>query len=64
LLAIPEAALVTAFDEWMRRYREDPSRFRSDWLACDEPGSTYGEVAARYLISILAERLGGRVGAD
>jgi hypothetical protein len=48
---------AAAFNEWMRRYIEEPSRFASEWesirgfLASESNGETpsYGAEAAAYL---------------
>lgn len=52
-----EKKLADALTEWERRYREDPERFLSEAekLLKQKP-RTYGNMAAAYLISIMAEQ--------
>lgn len=45
-------ALAKAFDEWMRRYKADPSKF----LPLDGVDQTYGEACADYLLTLLDEQ--------
>lgn len=49
------AALVWAFTEWERRYREDPDQFSKDWHDASVPEATYGEAAADFLTKLLDE---------
>lgn len=53
---VTEKELAKAFTEWDRRYREEPSRFKSEaeHLLRGNPKS-YGESCAPYLLSILSE---------
>jgi hypothetical protein len=53
-----------AFDEWMRRYIDEPERFQREFQAVQDfissgsgrsGPSTYGENCAHYLGQILAE---------
>jgi hypothetical protein len=48
--------LAIAFEEWDRRYRENPAGFMSDvqHLVNETPGS-YGELCGSYLAHVLAE---------
>lgn len=56
-----KVALAKAFNEWMRRYAEDPEAFERDWqtvqtfLAERSAGKTptYGEICAAYLEQLL-----------
>ena len=55
--------MATAFNEWMRRYTEEPERFEQEWTtirrflkdaeAGEEPA--YGVNCAAYLRSIMEE---------
>ena len=55
---------ANAFNEWMRRYLEDPARFLREWEEIEhfkleekigqEP--SYGEVCAKYLEDLLNGR--------
>jgi hypothetical protein len=51
-LAPLEAELAATFEEWDRRYREDPSAFVD--LLEEEPAS-YGEHAARWFVRLFDE---------
>jgi hypothetical protein len=50
-----ERALVAAFVEWDRRYREEPERFMTEveHLLRNTPAS-YGESAAAYLLALMS----------
>jgi hypothetical protein len=58
-----ETVVARAFNEWMRRYTEEPERFEAEMVTVErflaeqaggiEP--TYGETSARYLLNIIAE---------
>jgi hypothetical protein len=50
------AILAAALTEWDRRYREEPDRFASELLLHSGTPETYGDRAAPYLVSILAEQ--------
>ena len=60
-LSVEESA--AAFNEWMRRYIEEPERFRREWqtvqeyLAEEERGvkHTYGDTCAAYLMQLATE---------
>lgn len=53
----PNETLIAAFNEWMRRFIEEPERFKSEWqgvkqfLADVNVGRepSYGQVCAAYL---------------
>lgn len=55
---------AAAFNEWMRRYTEDPAQFEREWktvgefLAQQAAGAKpdYGETCAAYLAQIARER--------
>ena len=55
--------MAAAFNEWMRRYIEEPEKFASDWeairtfLAEEQEGQepTYGEQCAAYMELLSAE---------
>lgn len=57
-----EKQLADAFNEWMRRYTEDPQEFARDFqsvtkfLADKAAGvePTYGQVCAAYVVGIIA----------
>jgi hypothetical protein len=53
-------ALAAAFEEWDRRYRENPEGFMTEveHLLGHTPRS-YGELAATYLVALLNELAGG-----
>ena len=42
--------LVSAFDEWLRRYHEDPERYEAEYPA---DGEGYGDDCATYLLEVL-----------
>ena len=56
--------MVKAFNEWMRRYIEEPERFEREFQSVDrflkdeaegqEP--TYGDSCARYIEELVAEQ--------
>ncbi|HUX01401.1 MAG TPA: hypothetical protein VMY35_10530 [Phycisphaerae bacterium] len=48
--------VAAAFEEWDRRYRDEPERFQSEaeHLLRDTP-RTYGERVALYFLKVLAE---------
>ena len=53
--------LIAAFNEWMRRYTDEPERFARDWQIVQEflatsDGQTpsYGASCAEYLAELLA----------
>lgn len=48
--------MARAFEEWHRRWTEEPGRFTSEAESLAQPDDTYGEAAARYFASILAEQ--------
>ena len=53
---VTEEALVVAFTEWERRFREEPDRFWSEGKKLlKETPKTYGEACGPYLLEILAE---------
>ena len=57
-----ENTLAHIFTEWDRRYREEPSRFQSDFERILD-GQTiyeYGEAAAAYFLQIQSELVGHR----
>ncbi|HTI19950.1 MAG TPA: hypothetical protein VL652_03100 [Kutzneria sp.] len=56
MTVITEQALASAFTEWNRRYREEPERFKTEMLLTSGTPATYGELAAPYLLKILAEQ--------
>jgi hypothetical protein len=55
--------MVKAFNEWMRRYIEEPSKFEAEFQTVneflkDEAGGiepTYGETSAAYLEKLASE---------
>ena len=55
--------LVAAFNEWMRRYIEEPARFRHEietvreFLAEEQGGKepSYGQRSAAYLLKLMEE---------
>lgn len=67
-------AMARAFNEWMRRYTDEPARFAADFhtigafLSQDARGEepTYGDTCAAYLIEIMREQSGvaGRQPSD
>lgn len=56
-------SLADAFNEWMRRYTEDPERFEAQFRTCGEfiaqamqgEEPTYGHICQAYLEQILAD---------
>ncbi|MDB5270867.1 MAG: hypothetical protein JWP58_3907 [Hymenobacter sp.] len=48
--------LAAAFTEWERRFREEPARFASESEVVAMETTTYGEAAAAYILTILAEQ--------
>lgn len=44
-----------AFEEWKRRYDEDPESFADCEAFKAEPPKTYGESAARYFLWLLED---------
>lgn len=54
--------LANAFNEWMRRFEQEPERFESEYASvkrflqekADGREPTYGESCAAYLIELLA----------
>lgn len=57
------ANMAKAFEEWHRRWTEEPARFDSEAESMALPGDTYGEGAARYFASILDEQRSAREAA-
>lgn len=51
-IVITREDVVAAFDEWQRRYEADPEAFNTG-----DPGKTYGEDCADYLVELIAETL-------
>lgn len=49
-------ALAKAFEEWDRRYREEPERFASEMEVAAAGSEDYGDKCAPYLIKILEEQ--------
>ena len=57
-----EDQTAAAFNEWMRRYTDEPGRFEAEFKTCGEFLSqaaageepTYGQTCAAYLASIMA----------
>lgn len=49
-------ALAKAFEEWDRRYQEEPDRFTSEMEVAAEGSKVYGDKSAAYLIKILEEQ--------
>jgi hypothetical protein len=55
--------MIAAFNEWMRRYIEEPDRFRREWETVGEfiqergqgKPPSYGQVCAAYLQQLIAE---------
>jgi hypothetical protein len=45
------SAIASAFDEWLRRYEENPDDYYADYRDGEE--ETYGEACARLLIELL-----------
>lgn len=48
-----------AFNEWMRRYIEEPERFRREWESIEQfkaegANPTYGDRCAAYLAELMA----------
>lgn len=53
--SMTEDELAAAFEEWKRRYDEDPSEFMSfSAFKGDEPAS-YGRGSAQYFLSIVED---------
>lgn len=58
-----ETKIAAAFNEWMRRYTEDPERYEREWQTVQQflredgtdEGPSYGARCARYLKQITAE---------
>lgn len=59
------ASAASAFEEWDRRYREDPDQFDSDMARIMRGQTTgdYGDVAAAYFLELLAD-VDGDIGAE
>lgn len=63
---VSKGTMATAFNEWMRRYTDDPSRFKREWqhvseyLAARAAGNepTYGACCAAYLHQLLRDLQG------
>lgn len=53
-----EEALAAALTEWDRRWREEPERFASEAEHLAGSAEEYGQAAAPYLLSIVAELVG------
>jgi hypothetical protein len=53
-LVVSREHVAAAFDEWLRRFREEPEKFDADY---GEP-SEYGEGCADYLLRLLSESRG------
>ena len=51
---ISRRRMTAAFDEWMRRAKEEPDRYQLDLATID--ATTYGEVACEYFCKLLAEQ--------
>jgi hypothetical protein len=51
----PDSRYAAAFVEWERRYREEPGRFLADWARVDLEVDDYGQRAAAYFATLLAE---------
>jgi hypothetical protein len=57
------AQMATCFNEWMRRFIEEPDRFAREFetvnqfLADEQEGKepTYGETSAAYMVQLAAE---------
>lgn len=47
--------IVKTFTEWERRYREEPSKFESDFERLSKDCEDYGEGAANYFCSLIKE---------
>lgn len=55
--------MVRAFNEWMRRYTEEPERFEREWQTVNEyledcrerVEPSYGRACARYMFEIAKE---------
>lgn len=51
------------FEEWKRRYDEDPEGFQSHEVLVADPPQSYGEGAARYFLWLIADMEHGGLGA-
>lgn len=58
-----EEQLAEIFEEWQRRWQEDPESFKSCEEAFATPPTTYGESAAKVFLWILADLDHGGLGA-
>lgn len=56
LITTTPAKLAAAFTEWERRFREEPARFATESEIAALDAETYGDAAAAYLLTILAEQ--------
>ena len=62
-MTMTQEVMATAFNEWMRRYTEEPQRFGREWqtiskfLAEQSAGETpsYGARSAAYLLQLAEE---------
>lgn len=54
-----QTTAAQAFTEWHRRWTEEPSRYQSEAAALAEPDDEYGDSAARYFLTIVAEQVDG-----
>lgn len=52
---ISHERLAATFQEWQRRFREEPAAFMADWQVAAQGVDEYGEAAARYLEKLAAE---------
>ena len=62
-MTLNQEVMATAFNEWMRRYTEEPKRFAREWqtvskyLAEKSAGETpsYGTCSAAYMLQLAEE---------
>jgi hypothetical protein len=60
---VKQEMMARAFNEWMRRFVENPEQFEHQWQAVSDflaersggKEPTYGERAAAYLVAVAAE---------
>lgn len=51
------------FEEWKRRYDEDPDAFQNHEVFLKDPPKSYGEAAARYFFWLIADITHGGLGS-
>jgi hypothetical protein len=64
-ISIQTRTMAQAFNEWMRRYTDEPEKFAADFRTCGEflaqvasgEEPTYGEHCAAYLAGLMVEEI-------